>query len=142
MSADDMQDQTKKYREGLFRGDPAKMDEILGVVLDTVKTFSCTSDPREMVEIFTERIGRVILRDHSIALTRRGLDGHRYRITRCSRLANPPDPWRDTNRLPVLEGGILGEFLFGNAPTWTGRCACRCGRSRLRPPVHVGDSKL
>ena len=116
MAAEDPQNTAMEYREGLFQGDPAKMDEILGVILDTVKALSCTTDPKEMVTIFSERVGGIVPRDYTMTLTRRGLEPPRYRIARCSRWEDAPDPWTEQDRLPVLEGGILGDLIFGNEP--------------------------
>jgi sigma-B regulation protein RsbU (phosphoserine phosphatase) len=116
MATDDLHEVRKGYREGLFRRDAEDMGEVLEVVLDTVKTLSCTTDPREMVTIFTERLGSVIPRDHSVSITRRGLDAPRYRIARCSRWEDTPDPWDDLDRLLELEGGILGQLIFENEP--------------------------
>lgn len=90
--------------------------ERLDIVVGTVKQLSSTTDPRRMVEIFGERVGSLIQRDRSISLSRRGLPLPRYRITRYSGWENAADPWTDPEKLPVLEGGIIGELIFGNEP--------------------------
>ena len=116
MASEEAQKTAIKFREGMFQGDPEKMDEILAVVLDTVKALSRTTDPREMVTIFAERVGGIVPRDHTMTLTRRGLEPPQYRIARCSRWEDAPDPWTERERLPVLEGGILGDLVFGDEP--------------------------
>jgi len=84
MASEEAPNTAIEFREGMFQGDPEKMDEILAVVLDTVKALSRTTDPREMVTIFSERVGGIIPRDHTMTLTRRGLEAPYYRIARCS----------------------------------------------------------
>ena len=88
----------------------------LDIVVGTVMELSGTSDPRRMVEIFGERVGSLILRDRSMSLSRRGLPLPKYRITRYSEWEDAADPWTDPEKLPVLEGGLIGELIFGNQP--------------------------
>ncbi|MCH7958571.1 MAG: PP2C family protein-serine/threonine phosphatase [Candidatus Hydrogenedentes bacterium] len=90
--------------------------ERLDIVVDTVKELSGTSDPRRMLEIFGERVGSLIQRDRSMSLSRRGLPSPKYRITRYSEWEDAADPWTDPEKLPVLEGGLIGELMFGNQP--------------------------
>ena len=39
-----------------------------------------------------------------------------YRITRSSTWAEDVNPWRRSDRLPLLEGGLLGELIYGDEP--------------------------
>lgn len=88
----------------------------LEIIVQTVRELSSTSDPRKMVEVFGERVGARLLRDGSMSLSRRELTPPKYRITRFSGWENPADPWTEQHKLPVLEGGIIGELMFGNEP--------------------------
>ena len=88
----------------------------LDIVVGTVKQLSTTTDPRRMVEIFGERVGGLIQRDRSMSLSRRGLPLPKYRIARYSEWEDAADPWTDPEKLPVLEGGLIGELIFGNQP--------------------------
>ena len=49
-------------------------------------------------------------------MSRRGLELPRFRITRASIWTEPIDPWKQKDRLPLLEGGLLGELLYGDEP--------------------------
>jgi phosphoserine phosphatase RsbU/P len=51
-----------------------------------------------------------------MSLSRRGLEPPRYRITRSSTWTQAIDPWKEKNRLPLLEGGLLGELIHGDKP--------------------------
>ena len=51
-----------------------------------------------------------------ISLSRRGLESPWYRITRSSTWTEEIDPWKDKARLPLLEGGLLGELIYANEP--------------------------
>lgn len=104
-------------RRSLFPAAGAEdSEEALAYITATVKELSGTTDPREMVQIFGDRVGSIVPRDFTITMTRRDLDPPKYRISRCSRWEDPPDPWTEQHKLPVLEGGILGELIYGNEP--------------------------
>ena len=54
--------------------------------------------------------------DRWISLSRRGLEPPRYRITRSSTWSEPVNPWKEKDKLPLLEGGLLGELIYGDEP--------------------------
>src|SRR5205807_7753655 len=49
-------------------------------------------------------------------LSRRNVEPPFYLITRSSRFAEDLNPWTQRDRLPRMSGGLLGEFIYGNAP--------------------------
>ena len=51
-----------------------------------------------------------------LSLSRRGLESPRYRITRSSTWTEEVNPWKDKDRLPLLEGGLLGDLIYGDEP--------------------------
>ncbi len=51
-----------------------------------------------------------------MSLSRRGLEFPRYRITRSSQWTEDINPWTEKDRLPILEGGLLGGLIYGNEP--------------------------
>src|SRR5262249_49493461 len=54
--------------------------------------------------------------DRRISLSRRGLAFPQYRITRSTTWKDDVNPWQDKDRLPLLEGGLLAELIYGNEP--------------------------
>ena len=54
--------------------------------------------------------------DRWLSLSRRGLEFPRYRITRSSTWTEVVNPWKQKDRLPLLEGGLLGDLLYGDEP--------------------------
>lgn len=99
----------------IFDGD---WKQRLDLVVQGAMELSSTSDPRQMVQIFGERVGNHLPRDGSISLSRRGLEPPAFRVTRFSGWAEEDklDPWVHLQKLPVLSGGVLGELIFGNEP--------------------------
>ena len=74
-------------------------------------------DPQEMVA----RYGRAGPADHagrsgssrSAAATS---SPPKYRITRSSTWEKDVNPWKDKAKLPLLEGGLLGDLIYGDEP--------------------------
>ena len=90
--------------------------ERLATVVNIMRELSAIDDPRELVDRFGGYISRVITRDRSMVLSRRGVPPHHYLITRFSEWENAADPWTERHKLPLLEGGILGELIYSNEP--------------------------
>ncbi|MBX6313748.1 MAG: PP2C family protein-serine/threonine phosphatase [Isosphaeraceae bacterium] len=90
--------------------------ERLDVVVETMREISLQTDPQAMVRAYSSRIRQLRPTDGFLALSRRGLDWPKYRITRSSRWAEQINPWTEPHRLPLLEGGILGELIYGDEP--------------------------
>ncbi|MGH7213675.1 MAG: PP2C family protein-serine/threonine phosphatase [Tepidisphaeraceae bacterium] len=85
-------------------------------VIETVRTMSLHQDPEEMVRTYARRMREVFPLDGHLSLSRRGLTAPRVRITRNSAWKEHVNPWKQKDRLPVLEGGILAEWIYGNEP--------------------------
>lgn len=86
----------------------------LALVVDMVREMSSQSDPQTLVSIFRKHAFGIYGGDSSLSLSRRDLDPPRYRITRSTRWRVDINPWTQKERLPVLEGGFLGELLYGD----------------------------
>lgn len=84
------------------------------VVAETVREVSLQADPAQMVTAFGRRMGQLIGRDRTISLSRRALLRPWFRVTRSSEWQEPVNPWREPERLPLLEGGLLSDFVYGN----------------------------
>lgn len=85
-------------------------------IVDTMREVSTKTDPQEMVRAYAARMRGTIAPGHILGLSRRGLSSPAVRITRSSRWARQPDPWRSTHELPTVEGGILAEWMYSGQP--------------------------
>ena len=101
-------------QRSIFFDQSLPLEERLSTILNTVKALSGTDDPREMIQVFGEQVNHLLTRDASITLTRRNVDAPKFQISRYSEWVDPIDPWLEPEKLPVLEGGILGDLIFGS----------------------------
>jgi sigma-B regulation protein RsbU (phosphoserine phosphatase) len=88
----------------------------LGVIVEIMREMSRQTDPQEMVRSYTERIRRLLPSDRAISLSRRGLTAPKYRITRSTTWEEDINPWKERDRLPVYEGGLLADLIYGDEP--------------------------
>lgn len=88
----------------------------LDVIVATMREMSRQTDPQAMVRAYGARIREILPADRFLAMSRRDLPFPKYRITRFSGWTEEINPWKEKDRLPVLEGGILGELLYGDIP--------------------------
>ena len=47
--------------------------------------------------------------------------------------ADAPDPWRDRDRQPAFDGGLLGDLLHGNRPAYISDVAAEVSAGRIAP---------
>lgn len=85
-------------------------------IVETMRELSRQSDPQALVRTYSERIRRLMPVDGSVSLSRRDLPAPKYRITRSTLWKESVNPWKHPDRLPVLEGGLLGELLYSDQP--------------------------
>ncbi len=95
---------------------PGDWRQRLAMITEMMREMSLQDDPQAMVRSYGERVRKLMPSDAWVSLSRRGLDAPRYRITRSSLWPEPIDPWKEKDRLPLLEGGLLGELLYGDEP--------------------------
>ncbi|MEO6807826.1 MAG: PP2C family protein-serine/threonine phosphatase [Isosphaeraceae bacterium] len=88
----------------------------LAVIVETVREMSLQSDPQAMVRAYGERVRSLFPTDRFVALSRRDLDPPRFRVTRSSLWERQLNPWTERDHLPILEGGLLGELIYGDEP--------------------------
>jgi sigma-B regulation protein RsbU (phosphoserine phosphatase) len=69
-----------------------------------------------MVRTYGERVRRLLPSDRRISLSRRGLTAPKYRITRSTTWAENINPWKEKDRLPLFEGGLLARLIYGDEP--------------------------
>lgn len=88
----------------------------LEIVVATMREMSLQTEPQAMVRAYRTRIRQLMPADGWLSLSRRDLPFPKYRITRSSQWSEEIDPWKEKARLPLLEGGLLGELLYGDYP--------------------------
>jgi phosphoserine phosphatase RsbU/P len=88
----------------------------LAFVVDTMRELSRQSDPESLVRAYGERMEDLVVADRFVALSRRDCDPPWYRITRSDLWTDQPNPWRQRDRLPLLEGGLFAELIYGDEP--------------------------
>jgi sigma-B regulation protein RsbU (phosphoserine phosphatase) len=89
-----------------------RLEEIVSLMRET----SRQRDPQAMVAAYAARMQRILPGDRRISLSRRGLDPPKYRITRFSGWKEHVNPWKQSELLPILDGGLLGELLYADQP--------------------------
>lgn len=88
----------------------------LSHVVETVREMSTHTDPQEMVRNYGRRMRSMLPTDRMIALSRRGMDRPKLRITRDSSWEDEVNPWQQKDRLPIIEGGVLSELIYADKP--------------------------
>jgi sigma-B regulation protein RsbU (phosphoserine phosphatase) len=101
---------------GLFADVVTDWRERLAHVVTTMREMSSHTDAQVMRSAYTARMRRLIPVDGTVSLSRRELEAPRYRITRSSRWKEEINPWTEKDRLPLLGGGILAEWIYGDEP--------------------------
>ncbi len=85
-------------------------------ISETMREMSTFSDPQDMVASYGRRMRSIMPSDRWISLSRRGLEFPRFRITRSTTWTETIDPWKQPDKLPLLEGGLLSELIYGDEP--------------------------
>ncbi|MFO0911144.1 MAG: PP2C family protein-serine/threonine phosphatase [Isosphaeraceae bacterium] len=91
-------------------------EERLARVVAMLRGMSRETDPQAMVRNYGAQLRQLMPVDRFVSLSRRGLDEPHYRITRSSTWNNAINPWRELDRLPLREGGLLAELLYSSEP--------------------------
>jgi sigma-B regulation protein RsbU (phosphoserine phosphatase) len=88
----------------------------LAHVVEMMREMSRETDPQAMVRAYSKRVRQLLPVDRFMSLSRRGLERPKFRITRSSQWEKEVNPWRDQANLPVLEGGLFAELIYGEEP--------------------------
>lgn len=99
-----------------FSSDGADWSGRLARLTEMMREMSSLDDPEEVVKSYGRRIREMMPSDRWFSLSRRGLEFPKYRITRSSTWAESINPWREPERLPILEGGLLADLVYGDQP--------------------------
>lgn len=95
---------------------PMSWRERLDLIVELMRDMSRQTDPQAMVRSYGEKIQQLLAIDRRLSLSRRGLTYPQYRITRSTTWDGEVNPWKEKERLPLLEGGILAEAIYGDVP--------------------------
>ncbi len=101
---------------GLFDELAKNWRERLDLIVETMKEMSRQIDPQEMSRAYGKRMQSLRPTDRMVSVSRRGLKEPWYRVTRCSLWKESINPWKETDRLPLLKGGLIAELLYGDEP--------------------------
>ena len=95
---------------------PGDWRQRLALITEMMREMSLQDDPQSMIRTYSARMRKIMPSDRWVALSRRDLEPPRFRITRSSTWKEVIDPWKQKDRLPLMEGGLLGELLYGDEP--------------------------
>ncbi|MCL4222405.1 MAG: SpoIIE family protein phosphatase [Phycisphaerales bacterium] len=101
-------------RISLRYGAEADWQERLRFTVELMRETSRQHDPSEVVAGYAERLRSLTNFEAFVALSRRGLERPRVRVTRSTEWAEQPDPWSEREKLPLIEGGVLSELVYSN----------------------------
>lgn len=85
-------------------------------IIEMMREMSLHTDPQTMVRIYGERVRKLNPNDGYLAISRRNLEAPQYRVTRFSGWQHEVNPWKETHKLPLLSGGLLGELIYSDKP--------------------------
>lgn len=86
-------------------------------IMEMMREMSTTRDPQSMYRQYSKRVRELHPHvERRLSLSRRGLEFPHYRITRDSEWRDEINPWKQSERLPLLRGGILADLIYGNEP--------------------------
>ncbi len=88
----------------------------LAVAVELMRELSRYSDPSELSSVFAKRMNQLYPTARQITITRRGVEPPKFRVTRYNRWTTEIDPYREQQKLPVLMGGLFGEFMAEDQP--------------------------
>lgn len=99
-----------------FDTEPRNWRARLAVSVELMRELSRYSDPQEMYVVFSRRMAQLFPVSRQISISRRGLRFPQFRVTRFNMWTEQVNPWKEPHLLPVHEGGILPDLLYGDQP--------------------------
>ena len=110
-------DDDSQYAAVFDLSSDAPWEKRLSFVVATMREISRQTDPQAMVQAYGRRMRLVMPSDRSLSLSRRDLPCPQFRITRSSVWDGTLNPWRQRDQLPVFDGGLLAELIYGDLPS-------------------------
>jgi len=89
-----------------------RLDTIVAMMRDV----SRQTDPQAMVRAYSGYMRTLQPMDGFLSVTRRDTEPPFYRIARSTLWDDTINPWKERDKLPVMQGGLLGELVYGNEP--------------------------
>ena len=89
----------------------------LEFILEMMREMSRLRDPQKVVKAYGARFRQIFPTDGMVSLSRRDLPTPQYRITRSSKWEGDINPWKQKDRLPVFDRGLLGDLLYADTAT-------------------------
>jgi len=90
--------------------------ERLQAVVETMQEMSRQTDPEAMVRAYGRRMDTLFPASRRLSLSRRGHVSPEFRVTRYSGWTRSINPWKQVDQLPLLQGGLLSELIYGDQP--------------------------
>ena len=100
----------------LFDNIAGSAEERMAFIVATMREMSLQTDPAEMRRQYAARMRQVLPTDAVVSLSRRDLRWPKYRVTRSSRWTEEINPWKQQHLLPLYEGGLIAELIYGDEP--------------------------
>lgn len=88
----------------------------LNAIIQTMREMSRQTDPQEMVRAYARRMQQLMPVDRRISLSRRGLKFPLVRVTRFSQWEEDVNPWKESDKLPIIGAGLLSELIYDDVP--------------------------
>ena len=97
----------------LFAHDSATWRDRLDYIVETMRQVSRHTEAAAMVRTYQSRM-RGANFSRMLSLSRRGVTPPKFVLARDTSWSVQPDPWKEREKLPVMEGGYLGELAYAN----------------------------
>jgi len=88
----------------------------LAVTVEIMRELSRYTDPEEMYHVFARQMNQLYPTTRQVSLSRRGLEKPRVRVTRFNLWKDPINPYKEPDRLPILDGGLLSDIAYADEP--------------------------
>ncbi|MFO0825185.1 MAG: PP2C family protein-serine/threonine phosphatase [Gemmataceae bacterium] len=99
-----------------FETEPRNWRARLAASVEVMRELSRYTDPQEMYAVFARRMSQLFPVSRQLTVSRRGLQTPQFRVTRFNLWREPVNPWKDWQRLPIHEGGLLAELVYADQP--------------------------
>ncbi|MBA4186616.1 MAG: stage II sporulation protein E [Planctomycetaceae bacterium] len=99
-----------------FETEPRNWRARLAASVEVMRELSRYSDPQEMYAVFARRMSQLFPVSRQLTISRRGLNSPQYRVTRFNLWREQVNPWKDHDRLPIHDGGLLAELVYADQP--------------------------
>ena len=100
-----------------FAGEAIDWRSRLDRVVEAMRAVSSQTDPQAMVREYARRIETIMPSiDRMVAVSRRELSHPKYCITRSNLWKEEINPWKERDRLPTFDRGLLGDLIYADKP--------------------------